>query len=183
LPRWLAPSSLWQRLLGAASVRVWHITSRRWGPWTERPLPEVVRVAYPPAQLASYAFKSNDIVVSTYREMSHFRFTATVEPDGPRMYRLTMASDQIDGAGFFAFCIAAYATAKAGYARYVMGTKLPKQKVMGESSLVFPTLLRRKGEKPEAVGPPGYEWGQILELENPVFRDSCSRMLIPEYLW
>jgi len=121
---------LWQRLLGAASVRVWHITSRRWGPWTERPLPEVVRVAYPPAQLASYAFKSNDMVVSTYREMSHFRFTATVEPDGPRMYRLTMASDQIDGAGFFAFCIAAYATAKAGYARYVMGTKLPKQKVM-----------------------------------------------------
>jgi hypothetical protein len=34
---------------GAASVRVWHITSRGWGPWTERPLPEVVRVAYPQA--------------------------------------------------------------------------------------------------------------------------------------
>jgi len=33
---------------GAASVRVWHITSRGWDPWTERPLPEVVRVAYPP---------------------------------------------------------------------------------------------------------------------------------------
>src|SRR6266481_5006882 len=32
---------------GAASVRVWHITSRGWDPWTERPLPEVVRVAYP----------------------------------------------------------------------------------------------------------------------------------------
>jgi hypothetical protein len=31
----------------AASVRGWHITSRGWGPWTERPLPEVVRVAYP----------------------------------------------------------------------------------------------------------------------------------------
>jgi hypothetical protein len=31
----------------AASVRVWHITSRGWDPWTERPLPEVVRVAYP----------------------------------------------------------------------------------------------------------------------------------------
>ena len=30
---------------GAASVRVWHITSRGWDPWTERPLPEVVRVA------------------------------------------------------------------------------------------------------------------------------------------
>jgi hypothetical protein len=30
---------------GAASVRVCHITSRGWGPWTERPLPEVVRVA------------------------------------------------------------------------------------------------------------------------------------------
>src|SRR5216684_815806 len=26
---------------GAASVRVWHITSRGWDPWTERPLPEV----------------------------------------------------------------------------------------------------------------------------------------------
>jgi transposase-like zinc-binding protein len=33
----------------AASVRVWHITSRGWDPWTERPLPEVVRVAYPPS--------------------------------------------------------------------------------------------------------------------------------------
>ena len=33
---------------GAASVRVWHITSRGWDPWTERPLPEVVCVAYPP---------------------------------------------------------------------------------------------------------------------------------------
>ncbi len=32
---------------GAASVRVRHITSRGWDPWTERPLPEVVRVAYP----------------------------------------------------------------------------------------------------------------------------------------
>jgi hypothetical protein len=32
---------------GAASVRVRHITSREWDPWTERPLPEVVRVAYP----------------------------------------------------------------------------------------------------------------------------------------
>ena len=31
----------------AASVRVWHITSRGWDPSTERPLPEVVRVAYP----------------------------------------------------------------------------------------------------------------------------------------
>jgi len=32
---------------GAASVRVRHITSRGWDPWTERPLPEGVRVAYP----------------------------------------------------------------------------------------------------------------------------------------
>src|SRR6266568_8785845 len=32
---------------GAASVRVRHIMSRGWDPWTERPLPEVVRVAYP----------------------------------------------------------------------------------------------------------------------------------------
>ena len=29
----------------AFRVRVWHITSRGWDPWTERPLPEVVRVA------------------------------------------------------------------------------------------------------------------------------------------
>jgi Amino acid synthesis len=42
---------LWEAVAaasGAASVRVWHITSRGWDPWTERPLPEVVRVAYPP---------------------------------------------------------------------------------------------------------------------------------------
>ena len=34
---------------GAASVRVRHIMSRGWDPWTERPLPEGVRVAYPHA--------------------------------------------------------------------------------------------------------------------------------------
>src|SRR6266571_5942872 len=33
---------------GAASVRVWEVMSRGWDPWTERPLPEGVRVAYPP---------------------------------------------------------------------------------------------------------------------------------------
>jgi hypothetical protein len=39
---------------GPASVRVWHIMSRGWDPWTERPLPEGVRVAYPQSeQLAS----------------------------------------------------------------------------------------------------------------------------------
>ncbi len=36
---------------GAASVRVWHLMSRGWHPWTEpwteRPLPKGVRVAYP----------------------------------------------------------------------------------------------------------------------------------------
>ena len=32
---------------GAASVRVRHVMSRGWDPWTERPLPEGVRVAYP----------------------------------------------------------------------------------------------------------------------------------------
>ena len=42
---------------GAASVRVWHITSRGWGPWTERPLPEGVRVAYP---LASNALAAGE---------------------------------------------------------------------------------------------------------------------------
>ncbi len=38
---------------GAASVRVRHIMSRGWDPWTERPLPEGVRVAYPPSALSS----------------------------------------------------------------------------------------------------------------------------------
>ena len=32
---------------GAAGVRVWHRMSRGRGPWTQQPLPEVVRVAYP----------------------------------------------------------------------------------------------------------------------------------------
>ena len=32
---------------GAASVRVWHIMSRGWDPWTERPLPEGIHVACP----------------------------------------------------------------------------------------------------------------------------------------
>jgi len=40
---------------GAASVRVWHITSPGWDPWTERPLPEVVHVAYPPDSRRSSA--------------------------------------------------------------------------------------------------------------------------------
>ena len=37
------PHQLWHR---AFRVRV-YITSRGWDPWTERPLPEVVHVAYP----------------------------------------------------------------------------------------------------------------------------------------
>jgi hypothetical protein len=53
---------LWQRLLGAASVRVWHITSRRWGPWTERPLPEVVRAAYPPDAVHNHSFLSRHLL-------------------------------------------------------------------------------------------------------------------------
>ncbi len=44
---------------GAASVRVWHITSRGWDPWTERPLPEVVRVAYPPDAVHNHFFLSS----------------------------------------------------------------------------------------------------------------------------
>ena len=47
---------------GAASVRVWHITSRGWDPWTERPLPEVVRVAYPPAIVDVYKIETDDSV-------------------------------------------------------------------------------------------------------------------------
>ncbi len=43
---------------GAASVRVWHITSRGWDPWTERPLPEVVRVAYPLSRKRDPEFKT-----------------------------------------------------------------------------------------------------------------------------
>jgi len=37
----------WGGAPGAAGVRVWHLMSRGRGPWTEQPLPEVVRVAYP----------------------------------------------------------------------------------------------------------------------------------------
>jgi hypothetical protein len=40
----------------AFRVRVWHITSRGWDPWTERPLPEVVRVAYPPDAVHNHFF-------------------------------------------------------------------------------------------------------------------------------
>ncbi len=39
---------LWQRLPGRPASEVWHVMSRGWDPWTERPLPEVVQVAYPP---------------------------------------------------------------------------------------------------------------------------------------
>src|ERR1700730_16013722 len=45
---------------GATSVRVWHITSRGWDPWTERPLPEVVRVAYPPDAVHNHFLLSTD---------------------------------------------------------------------------------------------------------------------------
>ena len=44
----------------AASVRVWHITSRGWDPWTERPLPEGVRVAYPPDAVHNHFLLSTD---------------------------------------------------------------------------------------------------------------------------
>jgi hypothetical protein len=99
------------------------------------------------------------------------------------MYLLTVSSDEMNAAGFFAFCIAAYATAKAGYSRYVVGTKDPTEKVLGRSTLVFPTLLLKPGEKPEDVGPRGYKWGEVMDLANPIFRDSCSGMILPRYLW
>ena len=44
---------------GPAGVRVWHLTSRGWDPWTERPLPEVVRVAYPPDAVHNHFFVSH----------------------------------------------------------------------------------------------------------------------------
>jgi len=47
---------------GAASVGVWHITSRGWDPWTERPLPEVVRVAYPLMRLRQLYFILDNVV-------------------------------------------------------------------------------------------------------------------------
>src|SRR5882672_11710050 len=47
------PGGLWHRAPAAFRVRVWHISSRGWDPWTERPLPEVVRVAYPLERLAA----------------------------------------------------------------------------------------------------------------------------------
>jgi hypothetical protein len=46
--------------VAAACVRVWHITSRGWDPWTERPLPEVVRVAYPPDAVHNHFLLSTD---------------------------------------------------------------------------------------------------------------------------
>src|SRR5882724_7089224 len=39
-----------------------HIMSRGWDPWTERPLPEVVRVAYPPAIVDVYKIETDDSV-------------------------------------------------------------------------------------------------------------------------
>jgi glycine/D-amino acid oxidase-like deaminating enzyme len=39
-----------------------HITSRGWDPWTERPLPEVVRVAYPPDAVHNHFFLSHNHV-------------------------------------------------------------------------------------------------------------------------
>ena len=47
---------------GAASVGGRHITSRGWDPWTERPLPEVVRVAYPLMCLRQLYFILDNVV-------------------------------------------------------------------------------------------------------------------------
>jgi hypothetical protein len=47
---------------GAASVRVWHITSRGWDPWTER---EVVRVAYPPYPPSTRSSPSGSVTCCT----------------------------------------------------------------------------------------------------------------------
>jgi hypothetical protein len=99
------------------------------------------------------------------------------------MFLVTVSSDQMNAAGFYAFCIAAYATAKAGYSRYVMGGKNPKERVIGRSRLTFPTLLLNHDEKPEVVGPVGYTWGRVIDLANPIFRDSCAGMMRAEYLW
>ena len=55
---------------GAASVRVWHVMSRGWDPWTERPLPEVVRLP----------ILQNESVMAKY--LISFPSAAMVVPDG-----------------------------------------------------------------------------------------------------
>jgi hypothetical protein len=131
---------------------------------------------------SSYVVHSRD-AINPLPSSAPFSFTAEVNRHDDRMYHITMHSDQMNAAGFYAFCIAAHAAGKAGYPRYVMGAKNPKEKTLGRSTLTFPTLLLKGSEKPETVGPAGYTWGQIIELDNPIFRDSCSRMMRSNYLW
>ena len=139
----------------------------------------VAACAQQPYVLPSYFIQSERAVTPKFEKL---QFTASVEPHGDRMYGITMRSDQMEAAGFFAFCIAAYATRKAGYPRYVMGSTNPKESVLGRSTLTFPTLLLRGDEKPEEVGPPGYKWGRIVDL-NTAARGPCADMLLPEYSW
>jgi hypothetical protein len=74
---------------GAASVRVWHITSRGWDPWTERPLPEVVRAAYPPDAVHNHSFSASRTGPSRILEFQPLgetpegRFLTFDHPDGP----------------------------------------------------------------------------------------------------
>jgi hypothetical protein len=72
---------------GAASVRVWHITSRGWDPWTERPLPEVVRVAYPLALRQCARSKSSGSRTGTGSGLARSRAATAISSarhSGPR---------------------------------------------------------------------------------------------------
>src|SRR6266478_6881797 len=65
LARWVrspdwpdAEGGLWQRLLGRPASESGTLRHGGWDPWTERPLPEVVRVAYPPDSVHNHLFLS-----------------------------------------------------------------------------------------------------------------------------
>jgi len=92
----------------AFRVRVWQITSRGWDPWTERPLPEVVRVAYPPRKgMDSAKWRAT-------LEKAYKRFCAEVDSGEPTFIDPYAAEHPAE---FFAVMSEAFFTESAVLAR------------------------------------------------------------------
>ena len=74
---------------------MWHITSRGWDPWTERPLPEVVRVAYPLDEVkarfpaAAYYHIGDTDLHQFYATTNGFRFLRA-DPEAHRAWSVEL---------------------------------------------------------------------------------------------
>jgi hypothetical protein len=133
------------------------------------------------AALPSYYFSSSDLI-GTIKMSPPPTFLAFVEEEGERIYRVTLTSEHdLNTVGFFVGCIAAYATAKAGFTRFVMVYRGIGGS--GKATLAVPVLLLRANESPSKIAP-GYNWDpDISDVTSSSVQRGCEPFLAKKYHW